>query len=103
MTFDAVGVFGLTFDFLLKICLSILCSVGFLLLSPTNGKNIPGIIKKINKALGKVIYPKSTLDLYPLSDHLSNQLYAGHLFKIMLLFDKFLIWFKALTIYTQND
>ena len=24
MTFDAVGVFGLTFDFLLKICLSIL-------------------------------------------------------------------------------
>ena len=25
MTFDAVGVFGLTFDFLLKICLSILC------------------------------------------------------------------------------
>ena len=25
MTFDAVGVFGLTFDFLLKICLSVLC------------------------------------------------------------------------------
>ena len=25
MAFDAVGVFGLTFDFLLKICLSILC------------------------------------------------------------------------------
>ena len=29
ITFDAVGVFGLTFDFLLKICLSILCIVGF--------------------------------------------------------------------------
>ena len=27
MTFDAVGVFGLTFDFLLKIWLSILCKV----------------------------------------------------------------------------
>ena len=28
MTFDAVGVFGLTFDFLLKICLSILWCAG---------------------------------------------------------------------------
>ena len=71
-------------------------------------KKMPGIIKKINKALGKVTYPKyykhlqSTLDLYPLSDHLSNQLFAGHLFEIMVFFDKFLIWFKALTIYTQN-
>ena len=32
MTFDAVGVFGLTFDFLLKNCFSILC--GFLTGTP---------------------------------------------------------------------
>ena len=41
MTFNAVGVFGLTFDFLLKICLSILCPPPLLTLPPLHTSPSP--------------------------------------------------------------
>ena len=41
MTFDAVGVFGLTFDFLLKICLIVLCPPPLLTLSPLHTSPSP--------------------------------------------------------------
>ena len=42
---------------IMKSILQLTVSIGFLF-TPTDGRKIAGIIKKINKALGKVTYPK---------------------------------------------
>ena len=61
MIFSPVTNFGdhplIQYDNEIYLCLTVFA--GFLMLSPMmHGRKIPGIIKKINKALGKFIYPK---------------------------------------------
>ena len=56
MAFDAVGVFGLTFDFLLKICFSILCPIRNSNLSivsayPPSGRNMVTFMNLKNSKL----------------------------------------------------
>merc|ERR1711935_1129461 len=53
------------FTMLEKSCI-ILIFVGILLLSPTmHGRKIPGIIKKINKALGLFVKSEQLWDIFP--------------------------------------